>query len=321
MSKHYSRAQLGQIAKVASLYHQSKMTQPEIARRLNFSQAGVSRALREAESLGIVRTTVHIPEGFFSDIELEMEERFGLDDVVVAEPAAEDDESLHSALGDAAAACLERVLPVCVRVGIFPWSETLLYTVKAMRPLPKSRTENVVQVFGGLGPAASPMAGTRLTEQLAQKTRSEAILLMVPGICRDEETRQAIKNDQSCQQVFDFFDRLDLILLGIGAISPSRYLRDSGNSMTQAEQNELTSLGAVGDIGQNFIDAEGRLVSSSFSSRIIGIGFDQLMKVPRRLAVAGGRRKFEAIRGILKGGCLSGLVTDLETAKKLLKSA
>lgn len=320
-NKHFSRAQLGQIAKVASLYYQSRMTQPEIAERLKFSQAGVSRALKDAERLGIVRTTVHIPEGFFSDIELELEERYGLDDVVVVEPPSEDDEFLLPALGDAAAACLERLLPLCQSVGIFPWSETLLYTVKALRPLNKSRCERVVQVFGGMGLGASPAVGTRLTEQLAQKTRSEAVFLMAPGLCRDEEARQAIKNDQSCRQVFEFFERLDMILLGVGAISPSRYLRDSGNSMTQAEQDELTSLGAVGDIGQNFIDAEGKLVASSFNSRIIGIGYEQLMKVPRRMAVAGGARKLEALRGILKGGCLTHLVTDLTTAKKLMGHA
>jgi len=319
LNKPYSRVQLGRISKVASLYYQSKMTQPEIARRLNLSQAGVSRALKDAECLGIVRTTVHIPEGLFSDIEIYLEERYGLDDVVVVEPPSDDEESILSALGDAAAACLEKVLPSCEVVGLFPWSETLLYAVNALRPLAKSRAKNVVQIFGGMGPAAAPAIGTGLTTQLAQKARAEAVFLMAPGICRDEEARQAIKNDQSCREVFDFFERLDLVLLGIGAISPSRYLRDSGNSMTQAEQDELTSLGAVGDIGQNFIDAEGHLVASSFSSRIIGIGYEQLMRAPRRMAVAGGARKFEAIRGILKGGCLTRLVTDLETAKKLAR--
>lgn len=310
---------MGQISKVASLYYQSKMTQPEIARRLKFSQAGVSRALKDAERLGIVRTTVHIPDGFYSDIELSLEERFGLDDAVVVEPPSEDEDSLLASLGDAAAACLERVLPACGVIGIFPWSESLVYTVNALRPLVKSHTEKVVQVFGGMGPTASPGIGTMLTAQLSQKARAEAVFLMAPGICRDEEAREAIKNDQSCRQVFDFFERLDLVILGIGTISPSRYLKDSGNSMTQAEQDELTSRGAVGDIGQNFIDASGRLVSSSFSSRIIGIGYEQLMRTPRRMAVAGGARKFEAICGILKGGCLTSLVTDLETAKKLVR--
>ncbi len=186
-----------------------------------------------------------------------------------------------------------------------------------MRPLSKSGVKSVVQVFGGVGQAASQMVGTRLTEALAQKTGAESVFLMAPGICRDEEARAAIKNDHSCQLVFDYFDRLDMILLGVGAISPSRYLRDSGNSMTQSEQDELTRLGAVGDLGQNFFNAEGRLVESSFTSRIIGIGYDQLMKPPCRMAVAGGARKFEAIRGILRGGCLTHLVTDMETARRL----
>ncbi|UQZ89858.1 DNA-binding transcriptional regulator [Deltaproteobacteria bacterium Smac51] len=317
--RHFSRNQISQIAKVAQLYHQSKMTQPEIARRLNLSQAGVSRALKDAERLGIVRTTVHIPEGFFSETELKLEEIYKLTDVVVIETSAPDESALMAALGDAAAACLERALPACRTAGIFPWSETLLYTVKAMRPLNKSGMESVVQVFGGVGQAASQMVGTRLTEQLAQKTGAEPVFLMVPGICRDEDARAAIKNDQSCQLVFDYFDRLDLILLGIGTITPSRYLRDSGNSMTDSEQDELTRLGAVGDLGQNFFTAEGGLVESSFTSRIIGIGYGQLIKVPCRMAVAGGGRKFEAIRGILRGGLLTHLITDLETARRLIQ--
>lgn len=315
--KNFSRTQISQIAKVAQLYHQSRMTQPEIAQRSGLSQAGVSRALKDAERLGIVRTTVHIPKGFFSEIELKLEENYRLTDAVVIESSSPDEDSLMAALGDAAAACLERVLPSRRTVGIFPWSETLLHTVNALRPLNKSSVQNVVQIFGGVGRADSQKVGTRLTEALAQKTGAESVFLMVPGICRDEEARSAIKNDPSCQLVFDYFHRLDMALLGIGGIAPSRYLEGSGNSMTQSEQDELTRLGAVGDLGQNFFNADGALVESSFTSRIIGIGYEELLKTPCRMAVAGGARKFEAIRGILRGGCLTHLVTDVETARRL----
>ena len=51
------------LIKVARLYHEQDMVQPEIARRLHISQPRVSRLLREAVSRGIVRTTVVTPPG------------------------------------------------------------------------------------------------------------------------------------------------------------------------------------------------------------------------------------------------------------------
>ena len=51
------------MVKVARLYHEHGVRQPEIARRLHISQARVSRLLKQAELDGIVRTTVVVPEG------------------------------------------------------------------------------------------------------------------------------------------------------------------------------------------------------------------------------------------------------------------
>jgi DNA-binding transcriptional regulator LsrR (DeoR family) len=51
------------MTKVARLYHEHGVRQPEIAPRLHVSQARISRLLKRAEQEGIVRTTVVVPEG------------------------------------------------------------------------------------------------------------------------------------------------------------------------------------------------------------------------------------------------------------------
>jgi len=43
------------------------------------------------------------------------------------------------------------------------------------------------------------------------------------------------------------------------------------------------------------------------------------MAVPRRIGVAGGDRKFSAIRAALRGGWVNTLITDLAMAKRLIK--
>lgn len=55
--------------KVARLYHEQGLRQPEIASRLNMSQSRVSRLLKEGLETGIVRTIVVEPPGMFSALE------------------------------------------------------------------------------------------------------------------------------------------------------------------------------------------------------------------------------------------------------------
>lgn len=318
-TKGYTLDQLRQVTKVARLYHQRGLTQPEIAQRMDLSQAGVSRALREAVRLGIVRTTVHVPEGVFSDLEQELEERYNIKDVVIAEPVGSSDTDLLHALGDAAASYLDNVIPKCEVVGISSWSESILYTVNAMRPVSKGKTRSIVQVLGGIGQSVSNSVATRLTETLARTCGAEPIFLLVPGLCSDEKARRAMEKEQSCRFVFDYFSQISLLVLGIGFLEPSRFLADSGNRMTAAEQDQLRRLGAVGDVCQRFYNQFGQPVKSSIDGRVIGIDFPQMLRVPRRVGIAGGMRKFEAIRASLRGGLLTAIVTDSEVAKRLAK--
>jgi DNA-binding transcriptional regulator LsrR (DeoR family) len=63
------------MTKVARLYHEHEIRQPEIARRLHISQARVSRLLKSAQEAGIVRTTVVVPEGVQTELEEERRRR------------------------------------------------------------------------------------------------------------------------------------------------------------------------------------------------------------------------------------------------------
>ena len=63
------------MTKVARLYYEHGVRQPEIARRLHVSQPRVSRLLKQAELQGIVRTTVVVPKGVQTGLEEALQER------------------------------------------------------------------------------------------------------------------------------------------------------------------------------------------------------------------------------------------------------
>src|SRR6201991_2025657 len=184
------------MVKVARLYHELGVRQPEIARRLHLSQARVSRLLKQAELDGIVRTTVVVPEGVQTALEEQLEARFGLREAVVVEALDDTEAGLARDLGTAAARYLEASLTGGDVVGISSWSSTLLAAVDAMRPLPpKAGADRVLQLFGGGGNPAAEAHAARLTQRFADLTGAAPTFLLAPGIATSAQARRALMQD------------------------------------------------------------------------------------------------------------------------------
>ncbi|MFV2103942.1 sugar-binding transcriptional regulator [Micromonospora sp. LOL_024] len=312
-------SQLRLLTKVARMYHEHGMRQPQIAGQLHISQPRVSRLLKQATTLGIVRTTVVTPAGVHAELEEEIERRFGLRDVVVADTgqSSPDEQSTLKAVGAAAAIYLETTLTGGDRIGISSWSSTLLATVDAMRPRPTPVADQVVQVIGGVGSSTSQIYATRLADRLATLTGAKAVFLPAPGLAASPATREVLMADPHISDVMASYDSLTMLLAGLGSLEPSPLLVESGNAVADPEQQALRKLGAVGDICLRFFDENGDLVKSALDERVLGIDSQTLRSIPRVVAIAGGARKFTAIRAALRGGWLDVLVTDLDVARRL----
>jgi DNA-binding transcriptional regulator LsrR (DeoR family) len=310
--------QLRLMTKIARLYHEHGLRQPEIAARLHVSQPRVSRLLKQAEAEGIVRTTVVVPAGVQTRLEDDLEEAYGLREAVVVECLDTTEDGITYDLGVATARYLEASLTGGDTVGISSWSATLLAAVDAMRPLARSGADRVLQLFGGVGNPAAEAHAARLTQRFADLTGSKPTFLLAPGIVTSIQARDALTQDQFVRQALDRLDEVTLALVGIGALEPSSLLQSSGNIYSERELEVLGELGAVGDICLRFFDTEGRAVSSEMDERVIGITLEQLGRVDRSVGVAGGKRKYEAIRGALLGRWVNVLVTDHLTAEQLI---
>jgi DNA-binding transcriptional regulator LsrR (DeoR family) len=305
------------MAQVASLYHERKLRQAEIGRRLNLSQATVSRLLRRAEQEGIVRITVQRPFGSFPELEAAIQERYALKGVVVAAASGDDPGRIVPSLGEAAAFYLETTVAEDEVIGVSSWSEALLATANAMHALRRPTRARVVQILGGVGNPNAASHATRLTLRLASLVNGEAVMLPAPGVVGSAAMRDVVLADPFVRETVALFDQVTLALVGIGPIEPSRMLAVSGNVFSEAELAGLRRAGAVGDMGLRFFDAWGRPVQSALDDRVIGATLQQLQRARRTVGIAGGRHKYEAIRAVLRGGWVHVLVTDQFTATRL----
>ncbi len=305
------------VARVARLYFVEQLKQVDIAERLHISQASISRLLQRARDEGIVRISVEPPRGTFPELEEQLCHRFGLSEAIIADCDDDRDEHILARIGEAAAHYVETTLHDGEVIGISSWSESLLRTVDNIHPLKRVAAKSVVQILGGMGDPSVQAHANHLTGRLARLTQATPVLLATQGVAGSAEARNALLQDHFVQACMAQFSDVTMALVGVGAREPSKLLRDSGNVFTGSELQDLERLGAVGDICLHFFDQDGKAIESPFNDRVIGITLAELRNVPRVVAVAGGRRKWRALRAALRGRLIDVLITDGFTGRAL----
>lgn len=320
MAPNPSNEELRLLVKVSRSYYEDGLNQDAITARLGLSRSKVSRLMAQARELGIVQITVVTPGQLFLDVESRLEERYGLDEVLVVEAQpAESQDLVSRSIGSAAAGYLIRAMGPRSTVG-FCWGSTLRYMEQALTPQ-RFPNAQVVQVIGGLGQPDAEVHATELCRGVARALGCRLTLLPVPGIVADARTREALLSDVHVRRAVGAFDDLDIAFVGIGAPTRNSVIMRDGSIISPAELDSLLHHGAVGDIALRYYDSDGECLESEINERIIGIGLDQLKRVPKVVGVSGGPDKLAAIRGALAGHLIDVLITDSITAVSLLEGA
>jgi DNA-binding transcriptional regulator LsrR (DeoR family) len=159
------------------------------------------------------------------------------------------------------------------------------------------------------------------TLQMAQAFDAEAVFLRAPGVMRTADLRNAALSDLHIQRAIRQLDEVDIAFIGIGPADFHGPLEDSDNFFTAGQLAQVRAAGAVGQLHQRFIDSAGRPVATPLDDLVIGIGLEQLRNVGRRIAVAGGVKKHQALAAALRGQWIDVLVTDVNSANYLLAVA
>lgn len=307
------------IARVARMYYEWEMRQSEIAQQLGLSQATVSRLINRSKQEGIIRISVNIPQGVYTELEEELVKKFRLRDAIVVDTLEEDETLIQRDIGASAAYFLETAIKANDVIGISSWSASLLAMVDALNYLPNKPGIKVVQILGGVGSPGAEVHATHLTSRLAALLNGKPVFLPAPGVVGSEAAMKVLLEDDYVRQTLALFDQVTVALVGIGAVEPSPLLAKSGNVFSAQELELLRQQGAVGDILLHFFDRRGRMVESQMNKRVISMSLEQLRKVDRAIGLAGGKRKYAGIFGTLCGGWINVLITDQFTAARLVK--
>jgi DNA-binding transcriptional regulator LsrR (DeoR family) len=138
----------------------------------------------------------------------------------------------------------------------------------------------------------------------------------VPLITDSEEDRTTLLSQSIVQEVFALAAKAELLLVGLGEIGETSFMRQSG-MVSAGTMKKLARAGASGEMLGHFLDRHGRLIETELERRVVSLPFSALAG-RTVVAIAGGSTKVKAVAAVLRSGVLTGLVTDEATAKAVL---
>ena len=307
------RDQLPLLLQVARAYWVDDRSQADIAAEIGYSRSMVSRLLKQARELGVIKFSVGHPLERAFELERALTDSFGLAQVRISVEDAEQDASDAARL--AAGLLGEAIGSDCV-LGMTN-GHSVPAVVHAMSPLHRPNA-TIVQSIGTIARENNSVDSPEICRELAQHLGASYRLLPAPLVVRSPRVAAALRREEVVSMTLTMAGHADVMLTGIGATTRT----DDGvifdNCITPAEHGELLRAGAVGHICGHHVDGRGHHVDSRFCQRLLAVPFERLKGIPTVIAVAWGRGKAPAILGCLRGGLVSALVTDVPTAQAVL---
>jgi deoxyribonucleoside regulator len=301
-------------ARAVWLYHVEGCTQNDIASQLGINRIMVVRLLADARRRNEVRVTIATNLTDLVQTERALETRFGINRVILA-PFTDPEGDPVRVIAAAAGAFISGEMKSGMTVGV-GWGRTLYNTLAFIQGA-TLEDFRVVSLLGGIA-AARRFNPAEFAWQFAELFQGEGFLIPAPAVVDSPETRHALLERCGLASIFEMADNLDMALLSVGGITTLTTSYRTGY-LSEADRRSLIDAGAIGDVLYNFIDEAGRVVDHEVNARVISANLGRLRRTPKRVLISGGPEKLLALRAAIRILAPTVLVTDEQSATKLLQ--
>ncbi len=314
------------IYKVCSLYYQDNMNQQEVGEFLGVSRSSVLRMLQKGRDLGIVTIELHNPRFYdYGDMEKTLEKAYGLKDVLIVENSVLDTRSeAASYMFGTASDYLHSFFKEGDRIGV-AMGNTLNNVVSTNKTYEKHKDLLFVALEGSISRITvngTDVQGNELARKFADKFGGTYSQFLSPAVFSDWKVLDFFMKEKALNYILDEFKKLNVVVVGIGVPDGTEHTLSKAGYITESERKTLVEYGAAGDMCLQFYDKDGSTDKYHFfNDRVAAMRLEDVRKVPRKIGIAGGERKVNAVLGAIRGGYINVLITDTECARRLIELA
>ena len=307
--------ELSLLVRVGRMYYEQEMTQEEIARATHLSRPTISRLLERARRVGIVEIRIRDTAGDTESLAAALAERYNLLRAILTAPSYPGEDP-RPRVGRLVAEYVQGILQDGMTLGV-SWGKTLREMLLALKPA-RLAPLTVVQMMGGLAAVEDSLDTTGLAQEVGGVLGGRTVRFLAPALIDSQSVRRRVLSTREVQQAMEFLGRLDVAVVGIGAVSPHAPLVERGYFSAEAMAKHRAQ-GARGEMLLQFIDGAGRPLLP-LNRRVVGMALQDLARVPLVVAgVSGPPDKSEAVLAALRGRLVHVLITDFETARRVLE--
>ena len=303
---------LDQKVRAAWMYYIAGQNQSVIASQLGTSRPVVQRLIAAAKEEGIVSIGLHHPVANCLDYALLLQEKYRLIECNIV-PAFSEESTLDSvSFGcyQLMARYLQDDKEKIIGLG------SGLTLKKALQRIDfDSQNTRCVALISAMDADGQCNYYDDVPLLLTSKIKAKYYQWPAPRYAQTQEEYDMWCTSRLFRSVSAVARQADVIFVGIGPLGTQSPIFKDG-FINQAQMDEVTAQGGIGEIMGRFIDAEGGVVDSEINRMITS--YDIRQNQCPRIAVACGEYKRPAILAALKGGWINGLVTDEHTARWLL---
>ena len=300
------------IMKIAWLYYVDNLTQQQIAEKLDISRMKVVKYLNQAKTDGVVQFRINRETKERVETEQALLDKYNLEDVFVVPSNEQGD--LNDSIAKAAAQYIEEKSKPGDYINI-GYGDTISKTVSHLiyaveKPI------SLVSLSGGVSFYTSSIINGAHKKSFSSPTPN-IYVIPAPLVASTKEVAEVMLNESSIKEILDMTKLASMSVVGIGAVCNTatifRYKIVSNNDLVLLQMQ-----GAVGDILSHFYDKDGNVIENGLNERLISSDISLLKDGKKIIGVAGGDDKLSAIHSALTGKLVNVLITDEDTATKLI---
>ncbi len=314
-------AELVLAASIARRHYVDGRTKIEIADEFRLSRFKVARLLEAAREQGLVRIEI----GHTGTIDVgtsgRLAERYGLRHAIVVDTPEEEVVSLRRNLGVAAAELLSEIVTPTDVVGL-AWARSVRAMVAELKRLPAVPVVQLTGALSSMSDTSSSIDGDSavdIVREFARVSGGPAYLFFAPFLVSDPTTARALRGQPDLSRAFDRIPTVTIGVVGIGHWSPGRSTVFA--AATEKERTRLSREGVCAEAAGVFLTADGRVLKTALTDRMIGITGEQMRSIDQLIAIPYGVTKAPAVRAALLSGLVDSLVTHRSMAEALLVGA